>query len=241
MSAAAFTSKTSGQSAFGQNAHKARAAKLSGARLSEIAAKGAEKRWKPEKPESGLPKATHAGERMVGGRAIPVFNLADGRRLISERGFLAIIGAKGRGSSNGHRLLKILDTPRIKPFFSQKILMAIANPIPFLSPTNVQVNGYPAEILKDFCVSFSKAKTSKALVSEVQLRYASYCETLLYAFADMGILAWVDEATGFQRERSRDALHKILERYISEHWASWSKTFPDEFYEQIYRTPRIAV
>jgi hypothetical protein len=216
---------------------KARAKGLTAAQRSEIASRGAKSRWDTR---DGLPKATHAGEREVGGYAIPVYNLDDQTRVISERGFLAIIGAKGRGSTGGHRLSRILADSTVKSFFSNEILVAIEKPIRFLSLTNTPVLGYPAEILKEFCVSFSKAKNSGALNSEVQRRYAEYCETLLYAFADMGVIGWIDEATGFQRDRSRDALHKILERYIAEHWAKWSKTFPDEFYEQIYRLKDLA-
>lgn len=213
---------------------RSRAQALSSEKRSEIARKGAQaKRAIIE--EGNLPTATHSAERELEGYLIPVHNLSDGSRVISERGFLAIIGARGRGSSSGHRLARILADPLLKPFFSNNLLMAIEKPIRFLSANKILTNGYPDKVLNDFCIGFSKAKNSGALRTEVQLRYAMYCETLLYAFAEMGIAAWIDEATGFQKDRARDALHKILERYIADHWAKWAKTFPDEFYEQIYR------
>lgn len=46
---------------------------------------------------------------------------------------------------------------------------------------------------------------------------------------------WIDEATGFQQARDRNALHKLPDKYINSHWAKWSKTFPDENYEHLYR------
>ncbi len=49
------------------------------------------------------------------------------------------------------------------------------------------------------------------------------------------IVALVDEATGYQYARARDALEKILERYISEHLVKWAKRFPDDFYEEMFR------
>jgi hypothetical protein len=211
---------------------KVRASKLSASARSEIARTAAAARWRRT---DDLPRATHSGEREIGGLTIPVHNLEDGRRVISERGFLAIIGAKGRGNTGGHRLGRILSDAAVKSFFSNEILHAIGNPILFLNVTDALSTGYSAEILQPFCVSFSKAKNARSLRTEVQYRYAEFCETLLYAFAEVGVAAWIDEATGYQRDRSRDALHKILEKYISEHWAKWSKTFPDEFYEQIYR------
>ncbi len=55
------------------------------------------------------------------------------------------------------------------------------------------------------------------------------------AFAKVGILAIVDEITGFQEIREKDELQKILAKYISEEFLQWSKRFPDEFYKQMYR------
>jgi P63C domain len=45
----------------------------------------------------------------------------------------------------------------------------------------------------------------------------------------------VDEATGDQDFRQRDALAKILEKFVAKELRSWAKTFPAEFYKQIYR------
>jgi len=213
---------------------KARATALSPEQRKEIARKGAlAKQAIAHQPN--IARASHGGEREVGGLLIPVYNLEDGRRVISERGFLAIIGAKGRGVTSGHRLRKILSDPIINAFFSNNFLMAIERPIAFLSPTNVLTYGYEDKVLNDFCIGISKSKNANALRTEVQKRYAEYCQTILYAFAEVGIAAWIDEATGYQRDRARDALHKILDKYIADHWAKWSKTFPDEFYENIYR------
>jgi hypothetical protein len=45
----------------------------------------------------------------------------------------------------------------------------------------------------------------------------------------------VDEATGFQRDRARDALAQILEQFIAKELRPYTSTFPFEFYEQIFR------
>jgi hypothetical protein len=58
---------------------------------------------------------------------------------------------------------------------------------------------------------------------------------LLRGFARVGIIALVDEATGFQRDRTKDALSKILEAYIAKELQPWVKTFPDEYYAQLFR------
>ena len=51
----------------------------------------------------------------------------------------------------------------------------------------------------------------------------------------MGIIALVDEATGYQEIRDRRALHKILDAYLLPDRAKWAKRFPDEFYIEIFR------
>ncbi len=42
-------------------------------------------------------------------------------------------------------------------------------------------------------------------------------------------------ATGYQDVRVRNALNEILEQFISEELRKWAKTFPDEFYRQMFR------
>ncbi|MGB0093502.1 MAG: P63C domain-containing protein [Solirubrobacteraceae bacterium] len=51
----------------------------------------------------------------------------------------------------------------------------------------------------------------------------------------MGIIALIDEATGYQETRARQELQKILAAYITAELRPWIKMFPDEFFEEIYR------
>ena len=53
--------------------------------------------------------------------------------------------------------------------------------------------------------------------------------------ANVGIVALVDEATGYDKVRERLALQKILDEYLRKDLAAWAKRFPDEFYKQIFR------
>ena len=67
------------------------------------------------------------------------------------------------------------------------------------------------------------------------LKTAVAASIVVQALAKVGIVALVDEATGYQADRERDALHRLLEVYLSEERLAWAKRFPDEFYKQIYR------
>ena len=61
------------------------------------------------------------------------------------------------------------------------------------------------------------------------------CEILLRGFARVGIIALVDEAAGFQSDRTSTALAKILEAFVAKELQKWVKTFPSEYYEEIFR------
>ena len=68
-----------------------------------------------------------------------------------------------------------------------------------------------------------------------QKHIADQAYLLMRSLAHTGIIALVDEATGYQKVRDREALQKILDRYIAKELAKWAKRFPDEFYEQMFR------
>ncbi len=51
----------------------------------------------------------------------------------------------------------------------------------------------------------------------------------------MGIIALVDEATGYQEIRTHNALSKILEAFIDKELNAWISTFPPDFYREMFR------
>ena len=53
--------------------------------------------------------------------------------------------------------------------------------------------------------------------------------------AHIGITALVDEATGYQEIRDRQALQQILDKYLLAEQAKWAKRFPDDFCRQMFR------
>src|SRR5262249_51100733 len=50
-----------------------------------------------------------------------------------------------------------------------------------------------------------------------------------------GLNALIDEATGYQYTRARNALEEILTQFVQKDLRKWIKTFPDEFYYHICR------
>ena len=212
----------------------ARAESLSVEKLSDIAKKAAEARW-------ASPKATHIGELKIGNVTIRCAVLEDETRVLTQYDVLEAIGrsgkpAAGRGSADFDPLEKgspLFDAENIKPFVSNE-LSASTKPIQFRLPTGQRAWGYNAKILRQVCEVYLQARQEGALRKN-QLKFAAACEILVRGLADIGIIALVDEATGFQKERATRALAEILEKFISKELQEWTRTFPVEFYEHIFR------
>lgn len=212
---------------------KARAAKLTKEERSEIARLGGLAK-KAKMSETKLPVATHKGVLKIGDLQIPCFVLSDGRRVISGRGMTAAIGMKGRGQG----IARISSLKVINSFENNSLSMAIKSPIQFTggSPKiGVPSDGFEATVLQDLCEALLQARDADLLKTEAEHRYVQFADMLIRSFARVGIVALVDEATGFQSDRPADALERYLEKLISRELAAWVKKFPDEFYENIYK------
>jgi hypothetical protein len=132
-------------------------------------------------------------------------------------------------------LTAFLQGKGISPFVSQELLTRIANPIRFRPPHGGSVAyGYPATVLADICDAVLAARRAGVLMQQ-QVHIADRCEILVRGFARVGIIALVDEATGYQKDRTRDALARILEAFIDKELQPWVQTFPIEFYQEMFR------
>jgi hypothetical protein len=183
--------------------------------------------------EARLRVATHRGRLPVGALEMQCAVLDDGTRVISGRSMTAAIGMKGRGSG----AVRIPNHPTLRDFITPECRKMLENPIQYLpSPTSTRaVPGYEATLLLTLAESILQARDIGVLKTEQELRYAQYADQLVRAFAAVGIIALVDEATGYQVDRDRDELSRILKAYISPELLPWTKRFPDEFYRQLFR------
>lgn len=210
----------------------ARAEILSPEERSEIARKAAIARW-----NGPVPKATHAGFLKIGGLKIPVYVLEDGTRLISQRGLQTTIGmGTGGGTSGAHRIAKFVQRIEDKLGISNNLSVRMKSPVLFMPLTGGNpAYGNEATNLIDLCELLLKARDQRALTTATQLKYAEAADIVIRSFAKVGIIAVIDEVTGYQGIRPQDALHAYLERLIRKELAAWVKRFPDEFYENIYK------
>jgi len=90
-------------------------------------------------------------------------------------------------------------------------------------------------LLPMLCEIYVNARDDDKLLKG-QEHVAAACYVLMKGLARVGIIALVDEATGYQEQRAKDELQRILEAYVQEEYRTWTRTFPEEFFRQIYRT-----
>lgn len=220
---------------------EARAKALDPTRRSEIASKAAAARWRA----SDLPLAEFGSAdrplRILDSE-IPCYVLSDGTRVLTQEGFLTALGrakkAKGgTGASAGvDNLPAFLTANNLKPLISDDILGSTGS-VEFRLPTGGRAFGFRAELLPKVCNVYLKAR-DQGLLLPSQVRLAQKADMLVRGLAETGIVALVDEATGYQQVRARDALQAYLDRFLRKELAAWVKTFPDEFFQELFRLKR---
>lgn len=174
----------------------------------------------------------------IGDMEIPCYVLENGKRVIVRSGMIESLGMSAGGSSNykkggPDRLAIFLRGKILNPFVNKSLIDITDNPIKF-KIGGIIAYGYDATVLADICDAVLEARKHGVLQKQ-QLHIAQRCEILVRGFARVGIIALVDEATGYQYIRKRNELHKILESYISKELLPWAKRFPDEFYQEMFR------
>ena len=213
---------------------KARAKKLTPEERSDIARKGAQARH-----GTNLPQVTHGDPDhplRIGNIEIPCYVLDNDVRVITHRGMQGSLSmAVTGGASDTAAFLLRLES---KGLPCNELAARVAKPIEFRPQRGGRTAfGYEATILPEICDLILEAR-NRGLFKDGTgpfERIAERCEILVRGLARVGIIALVDEATGYQEIRDKHALQEILDQFLLKEFAAWAKRFPDEFYQQIFR------
>jgi P63C domain-containing protein len=214
----------------------ARAEKLSPDHRKEIAQKAAEARWGP------LPQAILESSIIIVQREVACAVLENGQRLLTQETFLMAIGraGKAKGGQGSVRLAGSVDglppflaANNLRPFINTK-LRESTTPIVFRSLRGNRAFGYDARLLPMVCEVYLKARDARVLTT-AQEHIAVTCDVLMRGLAHVGIIALVDEATGYQDLRTQSELNQLLEMYVQEELRPYISRFPNEFFKQIYK------
>lgn len=167
---------------------------------------------------------------------IPCYVLNDGTRVLSGRAMQTALNMANEDSEQrdtGQRLIRCIEQKSIREYLFKDKPDDYYTPIKCTKGKKV-IHAYEASLLADICEGYLDARSEIELSSRQKL-IADRCEILLRGFARVGLMALIDEATGYQYEREKSELQKILSAYVSEEILDWQLTFTMEFYQQVYR------
>lgn len=207
----------------------ARARSLAPTERSEIARRAAIARWDPDIPEAiygSADRLLHLGDV-----ELDCYVLATEERVFSQRGMMQALALTIRGGE----LRRFVAQAGLTPHLSEEARDALAKPREFRRRGGGPlVKGYPVTLLVDICTAILDADRANGLPKHYELSRIR-AEIIIRAVAKVGIIALVDEVTGYQDIRHREALQAILDRYLRREFAAWAKRFPDDFYKELFR------
>lgn len=215
----------------------ARANALTAEQRKAISQKGVE----AKKRKQMLPRATHIGELMINNVSLNVSVLEDGVRVISDSSVFKALDRARRGYKRSDvfegtdiAVPAFMDAKNLRPYVTDE-LVQLSRKIEYVDPAGKTAFGYNANILPALCDLYLSARANGIITTEAQAEVARKAEILVRGLSRVGIVALVDEATGYQKDRAKRALAEILEKFVAKELQPWIKTFPAEYYEELFR------
>jgi len=228
---------------------KARMSKMTPTERRELGKRAAAKRWAPSSNQAIEPYEPDAwGDLPITGHTVPCAVIVvegEAIRLVSERELVKSLGGKRGGShwlraredADAANLPPIISAANLRPFISDELKEGLATRYPYKVPGRggFVANGVRGELYPMICDVFLKARDADALLDS-QEDLADSANILMRALAHTGIIALIDEATGYQTKRAVDALSRILEAFVAKELQPYIRgTFHQDFYEHLFR------
>ncbi len=211
----------------------ARSRALPAQERSRIAREAAKARWGEA---SATAKAGSPDKPIrIGGIEVPCYVLDDERRVVATNGVLdALEMARGGAMVGGMNRLELFAAQnRLSPYVSKDLLARIANPIRFRVGNNT-AHGFESDLLIELAEAVVAADNAGVLQKQ-QSAIAHRCRLILASLTRIGLIALIDEATGYQKKRDADELQRILTAYLLPEHRPWLQVVPEEFTNEIYR------
>lgn len=175
------------------------------------------------------PFAKHFGELTLGKNTVDCYVLDNGDRVISMGAAVTALA-----NTKSADLAEYIGVKALNPYINKELVLA--ETIVFNIPGSTYTGrGIRAEIFLDICNAYVAAFSEGSLTTERQREIAIRCSVLLASCAKIGLIALIDEATGYQFERQENALQLKMKAFIADEMRGWEKTFPDELWEQFGR------
>lgn len=175
-----------------------------------------------------LPAAHLPGVLQVGDESLDCYVLNDGSRVISRTAVMRFLVKTSGGDLESYVGVQSL-VPYVPSGWRDEL-------VEFTIPevTHKRVMGLRAETFLEICRAYMAARDAGAL-TERQEEIAKRASAFVLACSTVGLIALIDEATGYQYERAEDALRFKLKLFLNDEMRKWEKTFPDELWKEFGR------
>ncbi len=147
--------------------------------------------------------------------------------------------AKNKPTGGPADLPHFLAFESLKPFIDKHLGDLQSIVVKYRTEKGAVAHGIKAEIIPKICDVWLDADEEGKLGKRQKL-IAQKAKLIIRALAHVGIIALVDEATGYQEIRSKEALRALLDAFLQKEFAAWAKRFPDEFYKEMFRLRGLA-
>lgn len=168
---------------------------------------------------------------MIGNVQMECHVLSDLRRVLTQREMVRVLTADGEGAGR--------DSGNLQAYLQSKVFaenpLDLGAMVQFKVPgTQYLANGFEATLLIEICDRYLQARHAGILRGK-QHDLAKQAEIIMRACAKVGIIALIDEATGYQKMRAKQALQLKLQAFIAEDMQDWARMFPTEFWLELAR------
>jgi P63C domain len=150
--------------------------------------------------------------------------------MVSRTGATTVL-TDGKGGGN---LESYVQVKAVEKYIPENLANRI---IDFEIPevVNKSVKGMEAETFLEICAGYVRGWQDGALTTEAQIGIAMRSAMFLAACSKVGLIALIDEATGYQYRRAENELQLKLKLFLLEEMRKWERTFPNELWEQFGR------
>lgn len=180
-----------------------------------------------------------AGDFELGNIKVDCYILKNKTRVLSLASMVKVLDIKQGGYPTGdNRIERIVNGKGISQFVDSELASDVKKSLKITSEDGATMYAYPAILLPRICNAILDARDA-GILQKQQLPMAIRADIIVRALSVVGIIALVDEATGYQYKRHKDALADYLNMYLTGELAQWVKTFPDEYYEHLFRLHNI--
>jgi hypothetical protein len=186
---------------------------------------------KTSKTDNGpaIPVALFHGKLKMAAAEFAVYVLDNGKRVMAQREVVRVL----TGKRETGKLASYVNVQVLRPYLDADNITGQI--LQFKIPGTQYVgHGYEATLLLDICDAYLRARDDGVLTG-VQLDIAKQAEVITRACAKVGIIALIDEATGYQDFRKKQELQLKLQAFIAEDLQEWALMFPQEFWFELAR------